>query len=488
MLLRRHSLARSQKQKSVTPTPPSQLDRFDEANSARLGLICVQERIPEDYTRWDIEFLVDDRPSRLTCISPGEYGGVPHGLDGDFATILNVMYLEQGAPESGIVHTTAYQMLQRAGFPDSGQYYQSLQESLDRLKAATYTASESWRDHKRQRWTTVKFNIIERITAETQDGLGFGSGTTLKIQLARPVVESIREKYLKPLDMSFVLSLKRSLTRSLYRVLDAHRYQPSMTAEAAAEFRINLQQWARECKLRETVPARIKRNLESAHKELVERGYLTSVEYEGSRADTVIIYTFGDLPATTPAPEPVIEVVPDAPVTDALRRYGVAPTVARNLVSEFGESLVTQRLEKFEAMLKSGYQARKKSALLVDIIRDQGGKYADPEGYQVEPQRSEANLQAATVAKRMEAEEAQLNHRLQEEFRLLDHSEQAARALTQVRMFVGREVSERTLKTLLSAMTSEQVEPYEVYRAVTRAASELRLADFAHELRYAYGD
>ncbi|ADY27169.1 Replication initiator protein A (plasmid) [Deinococcus proteolyticus MRP] len=481
-------LSRSGKLKAVPPTPPAQLDRFDEANSARLGLICVQERIPDDYTRWDIEFMVDERPARLTCISPGEYGGVPHGLDGDFATILNVMYLEQGAPESGIVHTTAYQLLQRAGFPDSGQYYQSLQESLDRLKAATYTASESWRDHKRQRWTTVKFNIIERITAETQDGLGFGSGTTLKIQLARPVVESIREKYLKPLDMSFVLSLKRSLTRSLYRVLDAHRYQPGAEMQAAAEFRINLQQWARECKLRETVPARIKRNLESAHKELLERGYLSSVDYEGARGETVIIYRFGDLPTSTPAPEPVIEVVPDAPVTDALRRYGVAPTVARKLVSEYGEALVTQKLEKFEAMIKSGYQARKKSALLVDVIRDISGKYADPEGYQAEPKRAEASLQAASIAKRIEAEEAQLNRQLEKEFLGLDKSEQAARALNQVRMFIGREVSEKSLKALLKSMHEGEVEPYEIYRTVIRAASELRLGDFAHEIREAYGD
>ncbi|WP_261664936.1 replication initiator protein A [Deinococcus sp. Marseille-Q6407] len=463
------------------------MDRFDEANSARLGLICVQERIPEDYTRWDIEFTVDERPARLTCISPGEYGGVPHGLDGDFATILNVMYLEQGAPESGIVHTTAYQLLQKAGFPDSGQYYQSLQESLDRLKAATYTASESWRDHKRQRWTTVKFNIIERITAETQDGLGFGSGTTLKIQLARPVVESIREKYLKPLDMSFVLSLKRSLTRSLYRVLDAHRYQPGLENEAAAEFRINLQQWAQECKLRETVPARIKRNLESAHKELLERGYLLSVEYEGSRGDTVIVYNFGDFPTTTPAPEPVIEVIPDSPTTDMLRQYGIAPSVARKLIGEYGEKNIIQKIHKFEAMLKSGYQVRKKSALLVDLIRDSTGKYADFTDSPSVSKNTKTPTKSPTSIKEIKAEEEQINRQIEKDFLDLDNMEQSARAITQVRMFVGREVPEPALKRLFIAMQAGEVRPYEVYRAVTRAASELRLGDFAQEVRDLYG-
>ncbi|MEF2278471.1 replication initiator protein A [Deinococcus sp. YIM 134068] len=480
------------KKRKVKPTAPADIDRFDEANSARLGLICVQERIPSDYTRWDVQFVIDDRNARLTCISPSEYGGVPHGLDGDFATILNVMYLEQGAPEDGAVHTTAYQMLQRAGFPDSGQYYAALQESLDRLKGATYTASESWRDHKRQRWTTVKFNIVEQIVADTQGDTSFGSGTSLKIRLARPVVQSIRERYLKPLDMTFVLSLKRSLTRSLYRVLDAHRYDPQHPQAPAAVLRLHLQQWARECKLRETVPARIKRNLESAHTELLERGYLRAVTYEGARNDTVIVYEFGDLPATPPAPEPVIEVIPDAPVVDALRGYGVAPAVARRLVQDRGEAHVTRRLERFEAMTRAGYRVRNRSALLVDVIRDEEGKYTDPGDAgagEAAPgvERAPGKTSRTDLARREEEETERLTTAVEREFLGLPTDEQAVRAVTQVRLFVGRELRDDHLRRLLIALQAGEVEPYALYREVMRAASELRLPEFAEQIRETYG-
>lgn len=469
----------------VAPKLFSEVERFDEANSARLGLICVQERIPEDYTRWDIEYNIDGRDAKLTCISPSEYGGVPHGLDGDFATLLNVLYLEQGAPESGEVHTTAYQLLQKAGFPDSGQYYQSLQEALDRLKGATYTASESWRDHKQKRWTTVKFNIIEQIDSDTEGGTGFGMGTTLKIRLARPVVQSIRERYLKPLDMTFVMSLKRSLTRSLYRMLDAYRYDPASPQEPAATLRLPLLQWARECKLLEAVPARVKRNLESAHAELLDRGYLRSVTYEGSRAATVIVYEFGDLPTSAPAPEPMIEVVPDSPVTEALRRRGVAHPVARRLVATFGENHVTVRLETFEAMIASGYKARNPSALLVDVIKDQEGKYATPVSAPViervparaQPKREVPEEDAAALTEQMDAA-----------FRALPPAEQAARAVASVRMFVGRELREGHLRGLLRALQAGEVDALELHREVTRAASELRLPEFAQDLRTAYGD
>lgn len=484
-------MARTRKS-AVRPRQPGEIERFDEANSARLGLICVQERIPADYTRWDLELMVEGRVARLTCISPGEYGGVPHGLDGDFATALNMIYLEQGAPDSGEVVITAYQLLQKAGFTDSGQYYQALQDSLDRLKGATYTASESWRDKRHERWTTVKFNIIEQIDADTQDGTAYGHGTLLKIRLARPVVQSLREQYLKPLDMTFVLSLSRSLTRSLYRMLDARRYDPVNLAEPAEVLRISLQQWARECKLLETVPARIKRNLESAHAELIERGYLRSVSYEGTRAATVIVYEFGDLPASLPAPEPSLQVIPDAPVVDALRRHGVVVPVARKLVTQFGENHVTVRLEQFEAILAGGYQPQRPSAFLVDVIKDQSGKYAS--GQTVLPPAPKPARQAAKPKRlpqldlAMEAEADQINDQLTREFRALPLTEQAARAVTQVRMFVGRELRDSHLKSLLAAMLAGDVDPLTVRDEVTRAACNLQLPEFAEALRAAYSD
>ncbi len=478
-------MARPRRKATVTPQRPGEIERFDEANSARLGLICVQERIPSDYTRWDQEWTVDGRSARLTCISPSEYGGVPHGLDGDFATTLNMMFLEQGAPESGEINVTAYQLLNRSGFPDSGQYYQALQDSLDRLKGATYTASESWRDKRHDRWTTVKFNIIEQIDADTEAGLAYGSGTILRVRLARPVVQSLRAQYVKPLDMTFVQSLNRALTRSLYRILDARRYDPVQLSDPAAVVRLPLQQWARECKLLETMPARIKRNLEGAHQELIERGYLRSVTYEGARASTVIVYEFGDV-TPSPAPEPSLQVIADTPLVEALCQEGVVPPVARKLVQQYGDLHVTTRLERFHTLLREGYAPKKRSALLVDVIKDEEGKYSsvalvEPKGDG--PARPGEGPRRAAVAS--EAPEVHTD-RLQAEFLALPREEQAARALTQVRMFVGRELRDSHLRALLADMLDGTVDPNVVQREVVKAASELRLPEFAQQLRATY--
>lgn len=476
-------MSQPRRKSSVTPSRPQDLKRFDEANSARLGLISVQERIPEDFTSWEVQLTIEGRDAYLTCVSPTEYGGVPHGLDGDFSTALNLMFIEQGAPDSGEVHTTAYQLLQRAGFADSGQYYQALNESLTRLMGAVYTAGESWRDHRQKRWTSVKFSIIDQIEADTEHSGQYEAGTLLKIRLARPVVQSIREQYLKPLDVEFVMSLRRPVTRSLYRMLDARRYDVTHPSEPVGNLKMSLLHWAQECKLIEEMPNKIKRNLEAAHTELIQRGYLRSVEYVGTRSNTMIHYEFGDLADQLHA---AAQAIPDAPVVQALRQRGVAPSVARKLVADLGEQHVTNRLEKFETMLRGGYQARNPSALLVDVIKDMEGKYADPQGFASSVTQQQANERRLALAVAVQREAEQASEHLQEEFSQLPLKEQAARAITTVKMLVGRELREGHLRALLSAMLSGEVAPLEIQQGVIQAAHTLTLPEFAEQLRQLY--
>ena len=57
------------------------LRSYEEANLARLGLISIQERIPDNYTTWTTEIERDGRVARLKCVGASDHGGVPHGLD-----------------------------------------------------------------------------------------------------------------------------------------------------------------------------------------------------------------------------------------------------------------------------------------------------------------------------------------------------------------------------------------------------------------------
>ncbi|MFC4638271.1 replication initiator protein A [Deinococcus hohokamensis] len=367
-----------------SPTPFTEITRIDEANVGRLGLISIQERVPDTFSSWTVEFQVDGRPATLTCDAMPKYGGVPHGLDGDIATAIMDLYVESGCPDDGFLHTTAYQILKRAGLDDSGRYYANLKQTLYRLRTATYSASEAWRDHRRGNWTTVTFNYLQGLEFTSGDEeLSLSRSSALRIRLADPIVRSIRSQYTKPMDIEFLTSLDRPLTRALYRLLDARRYSPEDPRTPRMSFSVNLIDWAEACKIIDQRSNKIRATLQGAHDELIERQYLESVEYEGRGKKQVITYRFMEVGS-----QRAELALLNSPLLAELTSLRVSGSVARRLIEEFGETHVQERLAKFRRLLDSGYRARNRSALLVDVIRDREDKY--PEPAQVAPTRAAA--------------------------------------------------------------------------------------------------
>ena len=309
-------------------------ERLDEINLGRLGFICVQERIPGDYTKWEILFEAEGEPAQLSCLAPAERGGVPHGLDGDILNAIIALFVEQHAPESGDVTTTAYQVLKRAGLQVTGRYYRTLHEGLQRLKAATYTARNAWRNHGQRKWTTQEFSLIERLEY-SGDQENIARGTVLTVRLAKQLVQSVRAQYIKPLDSVLLGQLDRPLTRSLYRLLDAKRYDPTDPKIVTMELHMPLTAWGRECKLVDLAPRRIRRSLEPAHAELVRTGYLAAVEYSGAKEQR-IVYRFGD------------GVSFGLDLVERVVRHGVGVHVAQAIVNAVSREALLRRLSKGE--------------------------------------------------------------------------------------------------------------------------------------------
>ncbi|GEM88261.1 replication initiator protein A [Meiothermus granaticius] len=452
------------------PQEGTEIRRFDEANVARLGLISIQERIPPDFTSWSVEFSLEGRRARLSCVAVSEHGGVPHGLDNDVSLALISLYQEAGNPEDGTIVTTAYRILSIIGWDTSGHYYRALKESLDRLTTATFTASEAWRSGKR--WTTVKFRYIDRLEYTSEDDkLGFSERSILKIKLAREIVDSIRAKYLKPLDLGFLTSLDRPLTRALYRLLDAQRVSPD--GNEVTQFRTNIIEWADACKIVDKTPTRVRRTLEGAHNELVERGYLAGVEYQGRGPKQEVIYTFTRQPVVS---EEALEAAA------RLTRYGVARPVAQALVTTYGRERVEERLARFEAILAAGYAPRNRAGFLVDVVRDEEGKYADTEGFVSQTRRLEADaVKARRAASARQAEERR-QQQVEAEWESLDEKGRATKAIRLLSFILRKHLPTRYYSGLLEAFEQGRLNPREVAEAAVRAQVELQLAPFAQDL------
>ena len=344
--------------------------RPTEANVARLGLISIQERIPADFVRWKYEFEIDGQVGEISCFSPVEYGGVPHGLDGDIANALIDIYIEQGTPDSGVITTTGGQILARAGLHNNGHYHSALTESLARLRQATYTMTHAWRDHEQARWTSGTFSYILAYEYTTNQKNVLNGTTILSVTLASQIARSIRSKYVKPLDYGFLATLERPLTRALYRLLDAKRYDPNDLSRTINSYTVNLLEWANECKIVDLRTDKIRRTLDGAHQELKERGYLQDFSYEGRGKKQLVTYVYA------PTGEPLNEE--ERTLIDALVRERVARSRAVKLVADYGYSRVQVRLKKFHALLAGGYKPKSPPAILIDIIQDDEGKYIDP--------------------------------------------------------------------------------------------------------------
>jgi plasmid replication initiation protein len=455
------------------PQEGSEIRRFDEANVARLGLISIQERIPPDFTSWSIDFNLEGRRARLSCVAVAEHGGVPHGLDNDVSLALISLYQEAGSPEDGTIVTTAYRILSIIGWDTSGHYYRALKESLDRLTTATFTASEAWRSGKK--WTTVKFRYIDRLEYTSEDDkLGFSERSILKIRLAREIVESIRAKYIKPLDLGFLTSLDRPLTRALYRLLDAQRVSPD--GGEVTQFRTNIIEWADACKIVDKTPTRVRRTLEGAHSELVERGYLAAVEYRGRGPKQEVIYTFARQP-----------VIPEAALETAARltRHGVARPVAHSLITAYGPERVKERVTRFEAILAAGYTPRNRAGFLVDVVRDEDGKYADPEEFVTRTRRVDADAAKARRAEAAHRAEERRQQQVEAEWESLDEKGRATKAIRLLSFILRKHLPTRYYSGLLEAFERGRLDPREVAEAAVRAQVELQLGPFTQDLMQA---
>ncbi|ULH14007.1 replication initiator protein A (plasmid) [Deinococcus sp. KNUC1210] len=420
---------------SSFPKSPS-LATYDEANVSRLGLISIQERIPDDYTNWLIEFFREGRPSRLQCVASAEYGGVPHGLDGDIATALTDLFIEQGAPEDGKIRTTAYALLKRAGFSDAGHYYVALKRSLHRLRFAGYSASECWRDAVRERWVTVTFTYLTGLTFSADEAqLHLNRGSELEVTLAEPIVRSIRASYLKPLDYTFLRSLDRPLTRSLFRLLDARRYDPLSLSDPLPVLRVGLIEWARDCKIANLSPDKIRRTLQGAHEELLQRNYLLSVDYEGKGSKQVVTYHFQTLSPTDQADPPLR--IDNAALQGMIDRR-ISRPVAVRLLTQFGEDHILSRLSRGDQILAGGFQPKSSGAFLVDIIKDTAGKYDDASGQEAEAAAKRATTQAR-VARTAALDEQQIQQHA--DLSQATPQERAAAALPVLKLVLGKRLS-----------------------------------------------
>lgn len=437
--------------------------RIDDLNWGRLNLISAVDQV-ENLQSWTVEFHQNNRQVRVSCSSRHDLC-VPHGVDNDVSSALIDLLMSSGMPATGTISVSASELLTLAGFHKSGRYRNMLRESLTRLHTASFEVSGGWRDHPNRRWITAMFHFIETLEYTHQGESGvFDERTMIRLRLAEPIVASMMSGYTKPLNMSFMQSLSRPRTRILFRLLDAMRYDPENLELIADSLDVGLCEWADQCKISSARPQSVRRALLSPHEELVKRGYLKSVTITGRGKDQRLFYEFA------PEFEPI-----NPALLARLRKHGVTDGVSRGLARSYSLKLLTDRIDWFESLVRSGKLTPKKSAAaaLVHLIKNPDQYQATSSGVPV------PNPRRAQLTSSEGSSEPSLADRVQ----VMTAEERGNYLIQQVNLLLRGKLSVLEQDTLRERAVTGELSVAEVLTEVLEAVKGRKVLELLRTLR-----
>jgi hypothetical protein len=275
-----------------------------------------------------------DRLEQYWKITAHRDFGLPGPPDQDvFVAVMTVVSRRGGIPPDGRVSFTLYELLEILGKTHAGKNYDDLRDSLDRLSETSIYAEnafyskedEDFRSHRFRMWSVHFSRKNRKGRASEHHTLRFDD----------ILVRSYNASYLKSLDSDFYYSLRRPLARSLYKLVDVKRKE-------ALSWSVDLEGLRLLLSMPESYkyPSAIKRQLEPAQRELVEKGFLSRADFEerghGPTKTNLVRYRISQKfvrDRSRPTPE-----LSDGErfATDALVAQGVWPRAAQELVVKHG--------------------------------------------------------------------------------------------------------------------------------------------------------
>jgi len=336
----------------------------DERNITRLALVMAPNRVAETLTSWEKELSLGPLGNlKVSCHSQSGQV-VPHGLDNDLLLGAINSFIEQGMPENDTVVLSLRHLCLLSGIKPGGRQRGAVLASLNRLQGSSYRFTETWFRAGRGKAITEQFSPLASFrTIEDLDLAEPDAAPTLKndamleLVLGKPLARSIREGYTRPLDLSVYRELSQPMVRTLYRLLSETRL--SLPPAEPARYHVPVRAWATHLGMHEFEISKVRRALEPAHQELIERGFLKEATYVGRGEAQHLNYVFGRS----------VDIQADPHLVALLTARGLALGPAIKLAGQYPETEVQRAAVLFDALMAAGYKARSQGGLLTDILR-----------------------------------------------------------------------------------------------------------------------
>lgn len=274
----------------------------DEMNLAEYPITLLSRRAPKgiktiEYTDW---VTIDGQKKPLKWIVTGsDKFGLPVGGDQDIYVGIMEVWREYGFKDKVIPIGSIYKMLKRMGLPDDKRNYDRFRSAIDRLTTMSIISENAFWDKEGQCYLSRRgfhifdeYQFIEKYRKnEKTIPIPFGY-----IRASEFFYQSVKNGYLKDIDLKFYLSLPTPLTKRLYRYLDKKRYRREAFTMELFKFAKKIGLMAGS--LEKYYPSQLKQVLNPAFNELRGKGFLRDYKYQKTSdgKSEKIIFVFSQLP------------------------------------------------------------------------------------------------------------------------------------------------------------------------------------------------
>jgi len=308
-----------------------------------------------------------------------------------YLALMQVSY-EQGFAERK-VFTTHRHILETLGWPTvDGSYRRKLNASLERLEMVTIKCKNSFWNNATRRYEDFKLDDTIRIVSDSHFEKGKGWFTW-----GEHIWDSIQNGYIKRLNLSFLLELKRPITRQLFRYLDKKFYRQNvlcLSVKTLAFEKLGISRTYKDM-------AQVRRVLEPALDTLVEKCYLKPYQSEKHPDGLYLILTRTEgweqqleFPTLSK-----VQKVSNNLLVEKLTARGITKSVAHRLATNYPRDRVREKIELFDFLrdTNSPNLGRNPQGWLVRAIEQD---YVPPENFTTQAEREEQT-------QRLKAEEQQ---------------------------------------------------------------------------------
>jgi hypothetical protein len=194
----------------------------DELNLAEFPISLLSDRVPKGCKTLVFEIEPSSRhagtgTTRKLTITGGDAYGLPTAIDDELLVGLVQLTKLKNGFTSPVVSFSRYELVKILGWPDNGNSYSRIEESIKRWAGVTLYYDNAWWNKEAKAWVSETFHIIERsslVGAETRRAHQANNQQELPLSSFRwneVIFQSFQAGALKRLDIDAYFSFKTSV-------------------------------------------------------------------------------------------------------------------------------------------------------------------------------------------------------------------------------------------------------------------------------------